>query len=539
MANYTDQMGGNTGIAGNMSRNYQSPGIAPSGSGATTQSSPGASQSTNGAGDASDPFAYTMGSLLTPWTQKFQYAPTAGSGEQPESGDGGGPSAPMPTFGFDNLSYGYRDPGAYNAPSAFQPQANFQGTQQQQAGQFAPTANLALARYSPTSYTAPTYDPGGSFNPTSALKIDRYTPTQPFQAPTMSDDPGVQFRMQQGQKALEASKAAAGTLRGGATLQALLDYGQQAGSQEYAAAYARKFGEYQDQNQQNLAAYDRNATAQTLENQTAYGRASGEYDRTQANNLSAFQANQQAQQFGAGLNAQNAQFAQTSNNAAAQSENESDYARRASEYQQNVANQQHTEETNYGRSAGEYDRNFNNAASVYQLNAQTGLQGYQADAAAAAAMGNLGWNVASGTFDRNLGLAQYNYGNAMNAYNMANAPSGGGSGGGLTEAQDYARQMQQYQMEYDIFNNNQSTQYSRLMGLAGIGAGAAGQVGAGAANNALGAGNAAAAGVVGSQNAYTNLANQAAGYGQMALLAGMQQRPLPPAAGSGAGMGPM
>lgn len=532
-----DYLAGNTGVTGPMNRNYQTPGIVPSGSNATTQNT-GQSQSTNGAGDASDPFGYTMGSLLTPWTKPFSYAPSAGAGEQPESGDSGGPSTPAPTFSFDNLSYNFRDPGSYHAPSAFTPGANFQGTQQQQAGPFSAPPNLALNRYTPSSYQAPTYDPGGSFVPTSGLKIDRYTPTTPFQAPTLTEDPGYQFRMAQGQKALEASKAAAGTLRGGATLQALLDYGQQAGSQEYAAAYGRKFGEYQDQEAQQLAAYDRNATAQTLENQTAYSRASGEYDRSQANSLAAFQTNEQARQFGAGLNSQNAQFAQTSNNAATQAENESLYARRAGEYQQQVANQQHTDETNYGRSASEYDRNFNNAASVYQLNAQTGLQGYQADAAAAAAMGNLGWNVASGTFDRNLGLAQYNYGNAMNAYNMANAPSGGSGGGGLTEAQDYNRQLQQYQMEYDIFNNNQSTQYSRLMGLAGIGGNAAAQVGQGAANNALQAGNANAAGVIGSQNAYTNMANQGAGYAQMALLAGMQQRPLPPPT-SDAGYGPM
>jgi hypothetical protein len=541
-SNLADMAGGNTGVAGSVPRTLSSAGgLQPSGSYATTQAQPQASggggSSTNDAGSAQDPFAYTMGSLLTPWTKQFQYTPTAGSGEQPESG-GGGPSTPPPTFGFDNLSYSFRDPGAYNAPAALQAPSDFSGARQTQAGAFQATPDMSLARYTPGNYAAPTYDPGGSFNPTSALTIDRYTPMAAFQAPTVTDDPGYQFRMQQGQKALEASKAAAGTLRGGATMQALLDYGQQAGSQEYAAAYQRAFGQYQDQENQNLAAYDRNSAAQTAENQTAYQRASSEYDRTQANNLAAFQTNEQAREYAAGLNANQQQFAFTGNNQAAQAENQSTYDRRSQEYAQQVANSQHTEETNYARSASENQQNFENQANVYNLNAQTQQGAYQADAAAAAAMGNLGWNVASGTYDRNLALAQYNYGNAMNAYNMANAPSGG-SGGGLTEAQDYNRQLQQYQMDYDIFNNNQATQYSRLMGLAGIGASAAGQVGAGAANNALGAGNAAAAGVVGSQNAYTGLANQAASYGQLALLAGMQQRPLPSPTGAGSGMGPM
>jgi hypothetical protein len=59
---------------------------------------------------------------------------------------------------------------------------------------------------------------------------------------TMADfnaDPGYQFRLQEGQKALERSAAARGGLMGGATLKALTNYGQGAGAQEYQAAYDR------------------------------------------------------------------------------------------------------------------------------------------------------------------------------------------------------------------------------------------------------------------------------------------------------------
>lgn len=52
-------------------------------------------------------------------------------------------------------------------------------------------------------------------------------------------DPGLAFRMQQGQRALESSAAARGGLLSGGTGRALVDYGQQAGSQEYGAAYNR------------------------------------------------------------------------------------------------------------------------------------------------------------------------------------------------------------------------------------------------------------------------------------------------------------
>lgn len=65
---------------------------------------------------------------------------------------------------------------------------------------------------------------------------------QPFQAPSYEDlinDPGFQFRLQQGREALEGSAAARGTLRTGGTLQGILDYGQDLASQEYGNAFNR------------------------------------------------------------------------------------------------------------------------------------------------------------------------------------------------------------------------------------------------------------------------------------------------------------
>ncbi len=59
---------------------------------------------------------------------------------------------------------------------------------------------------------------------------------------TMADfqkDPGYDFRMQQGQKALEASAAARGGLLSGGSGKNLVDYGQQFASQEYGNAYNR------------------------------------------------------------------------------------------------------------------------------------------------------------------------------------------------------------------------------------------------------------------------------------------------------------
>lgn len=68
--------------------------------------------------------------------------------------------------------------------------------------------------------------PGGDFNRDFTLAD--------FQA-----DPGYQFRMDQGQKALEGSAAARGGLLNGGTLKAIQRYGQDFASNEYSNAYSR------------------------------------------------------------------------------------------------------------------------------------------------------------------------------------------------------------------------------------------------------------------------------------------------------------
>jgi len=75
-----------------------------------------------------------------------------------------------------------------------------------------------------------------------------------FRAPTLEEmqaDPGYQFRMQEANRALENSAAARGMLRGSNTLRDIVNYNQNAASQEYqnvynraADAYARNQDEY-------------------------------------------------------------------------------------------------------------------------------------------------------------------------------------------------------------------------------------------------------------------------------------------------------
>lgn len=54
-------------------------------------------------------------------------------------------------------------------------------------------------------------------------------------------DPGYQFRMQEGMRALQNAAAAKGSLKSGATLKALTRYGQDFASNEYQNAYAREY----------------------------------------------------------------------------------------------------------------------------------------------------------------------------------------------------------------------------------------------------------------------------------------------------------
>jgi hypothetical protein len=77
---------------------------------------------------------------------------------------------------------------------------------------------------------------------------------EPFKAPdqiTEQNDPGYQFRLQEGQKALERSAAARGGLLSGGTAKELTDYQQNAASNEYGKVYDRAFGTFQT-NQTNL-----------------------------------------------------------------------------------------------------------------------------------------------------------------------------------------------------------------------------------------------------------------------------------------------
>lgn len=199
---------------------------------------------TNPAGAESDPFAYTNGSLLTPWSGHFDSSKYA---------VGGGPAAYKP-FQFGDFSY--------QAPNV--------GTFQER------------------------YDNPGDF------KYGDYVAPGAFKAPNAADmrrDPGYQARLDAGQKALLASKAAQGVLKTGGTAKAIQRQGQTDASQEYGNVYNRKLGEYNMGVEQGRFAYGTNRS-NNAEN----------YDRNVSNQRQGYQIRQGAFKDNAAIGLQQGQL---------------------------------------------------------------------------------------------------------------------------------------------------------------------------------------------------------------------------------------
>lgn len=87
---------------------------------------------------------------------------------------------------------------------------------------------------------------------------------QEYSGQDIYDDPSYQFRLQQGQDSIQSGAAAQGGLLSGATQKALLNYGQDAASQEFGNAYNRFNADQTNQYNRlsNLVGLGQNAAAQ-------------------------------------------------------------------------------------------------------------------------------------------------------------------------------------------------------------------------------------------------------------------------------------
>ena len=105
---------------------------------------------------------------------------------------------------------------------------------------------------------------------------------QNFTGQDIYSDPSYQFRLQQGQDAIQSSAAAQGGLLTGATLKALQNYGQESASQEYSNAYNRFNADQTNRYNRlsNLVGIGQNAAAQV-------GNAGAQTAQAVANNTMA------------------------------------------------------------------------------------------------------------------------------------------------------------------------------------------------------------------------------------------------------------
>lgn len=145
----------------------------------------------NEEGAAADPFAYTQGSLLTPWQGRFN-----------SSGYGGGYSAPAFT------PHNYAD-FSYQAPDV---------------GQF-----------------------GETYQDPAAFRFADFAGPSDFRAPTAEDmqaDPGYQVRMNAVKNAQVAGAAHGGVLRSGGFQKGLAQAVGDQASQEYNSVYNRRASEH-------------------------------------------------------------------------------------------------------------------------------------------------------------------------------------------------------------------------------------------------------------------------------------------------------
>lgn len=137
------------------------------------------------------------------------------------------------------------------------------------------------------------------------------------QATQMQQDPGYQFRQQQGEQAINRSAAAKGGRLGGATLKSLADYNSGLASQEYGAADARNMSRNQQQMQMLGQQYGAAGSIDQMNQAAAFNQAGRsdaagqQYLQNQFNGQLAAQQNQMGlAQMGYGAQSQLAQGAQ-------------------------------------------------------------------------------------------------------------------------------------------------------------------------------------------------------------------------------------
>jgi hypothetical protein len=239
---------------------------------------------------------------------------------------------------------------------------------------YSPETYVPPDPYRPPSYAAATPYQPGTYDAAVPFSRDEYVAATPFEAPTAADmaaDPSYQFRLQQGQDALERSGAARGVTNTGGTLKDILDYGQNAASQEYGNVYGRMRDTYDANERNRFNAYQANygnaMDAYGMNERNRFGafgenerNRAGAYNTNEANRASGFDRNVRNAETAYNTNAENRYQAYTTNEMARLNENQTAEQRRAGAYNTNLNAYQNQQ--NYGlRAQGQqFDQDFRN-----------------------------------------------------------------------------------------------------------------------------------------------------------------------------------
>lgn len=208
----------------------------------------------------------------------------------------------------------------------------------------------------------------------------------------------------------------------------------------------------------------------------------------------------------------------------------------------------------YNRKSSEWDRNWGQAKDTYGINQGNTKQAFDTNTAnrlaghntrqndwagnanVALQQGQLGYNIAQGTWDRNEQLARQGWSDRQ-AYDQSVAAAGAANAN-----QSYERDLSDYNRARDEFWTNQDRQYGILDREANRGMQAAGQYGndlmqgwGAMGNMAIGAGDARASGAMGSGSAWGNFAGDMGNmFGGMAMYG--SQQPTNRSGGGGGGL---
>lgn len=185
--------------------------------------------------------AMPPGYQINPTTGLYEKIPAATTPAPPPGSSTPKVTGPDPTNGFPDLKFNFTPPPG-------------------------PTAPGAVAAVPVPQFNAPDYKQAPAFELPSWQSVQQ-------------NDPGIAFRIGQGEQQVQQSAAARGVLNGGGTLKDILNYGQNAASNEYQNAAIRALGTYQTNYGTQFAdpnQYAYNAAVQAFQPyQTQYGAEVG------------------------------------------------------------------------------------------------------------------------------------------------------------------------------------------------------------------------------------------------------------------------